>query len=318
MTIPRRTDVSTGDNFAARRPTVLADLPHVGESASVQQSRAVHEATAQTAQNMKSSHPAFAELDDSHDDDSFEEEQPRRQSTRQQNSRRQTRFVDQAHTDHPSERRNPIDYEHDDEDYEPRERRRRPSDHVVKRQARSRPAAQHASGWSALLSTAHAQLAPFAGLIVTAALIASAGLLFLMMAGDQQKNAEFDELALPGFRVDASHELEQAESKESAPLADSGFDDLPNDSLEFTPPTSTEQTLPTNSTPADSSAAIPQPVIEEIVEPTTPLGSLSFPVTNTPLALDYRKAMPRPTDELQALPAVAERGNLPKNDPINR
>ena len=313
MTIPRRTDVSAGENFAARRPTVLAELPHVGEPASVQQSRAVHEAIPQTVQNLKSSHPAFAELDDSHDDYSFEDEQPRRQS-----SRRQTRFVDQAHIDHEWERRNPIDYQHDDEDYEPRERHRRPSDHVVQRQAHSRPTTQRRGGWSALLSTAHAQSAPFAGLIVTAALIASAGLLFLMMAGNQQKNAEFDELALPGFRVDASHELQQAESKESAPLADSGFDGMPNDGLEFTPPTSTEQTLPTNSTPADSSAAIPQPVIEEITEPTTPLGSLSFPVTNTPLALDYRKAMPQPTDELQALPAVAERGNLPENDPINR
>jgi hypothetical protein len=314
VTIPRRTDVSAGENFATRRPTVLAELPHVGEGASVEHARSGHEAFPQTVQNLKSSHLAFAELDHFHDNDSFEDEQPR-----QQRSRRQTRFVDQAHIDHEWERRNPIDYEHDDDDYEPRDRRRRPSDHVVQRQTRSRPTAQNTNGWSALLSTAHAQLAPFAGLIVTAALIASAGLLLLMMAGDQQKNAEFDELALPGFRVDASDELEQADSDESAPLADSGFDGTQSDELEFSQSTSTEQQIfPTNGSPADSSAAIPQPVIEEITEPTTPLGSLSFPVTTTPLALDYRKAMPQPADELRALPAVAERGNLPETEPINR
>ncbi len=309
MTIPRRSDLPTGENFAACRPTVLTELPHVGQPARVQQSRAAYEAVPQTVQNLKSSHPAFAELADSHENDSFEEELPP-----QQRSRRQTRFVDQAHIDHEWERKNV----RQDADDEPRERHRRAAEHVGQRKDTPRPKTQSTSGWGSLLSAVHAQLAPFAGLIVTAALIASGGLLFFMIAGNQQKNAEFDELALPGFRVDASRDLEQAASGESAPLADSDFSGTPTDGLEFAPPTSTEQTLPTNMTPADSSAAIPQPAIEEIVEPTTPLGSLSFPATNTPLALDYRKAMPQPTDELQALPAVAERGNLPVTEPINR
>jgi hypothetical protein len=43
-----------------------------------------------------------------------------------------------------------------------------------------------------------------------------------------------------------------------------------------------------------------------------------FPVTHTPLALDYRKAVNQTVDALQELPAVAERGEASATESINR
>jgi hypothetical protein len=300
VTIPRRTDTSTGEN---RRARLLAELPHVGEVTAVPQRHAFAEdaTTSRTTQRIKSNHPAFAELDEF-----AEETVPASQRSRS------LRYVDQAHVEQEWEQHEEFD---DHETVSSRGRQTPQRSQIVQRHASH----QHprASGMGRLLSDAHEQLAPFAGLIVTAALIACAGLLILVMASGKQNGADLNEFALPGFRVEADGEL----SPVDAPLADSVFvpEAAEPDGMEYEPPRTEEPgSTPASAAPADASAAIPQPVIEQITEPTEPLGELSFPVTSTPLALDYNKAFDQTASALQELPAVAERDSAANSEPINR
>jgi hypothetical protein len=298
VTIPRRTDNPNAEN---RRSRLLAELPYVGEVAAVPPRRSMAEEVAASPPRTKSNHPAFAELDDYADEP----------HTLKHQSQRTLRYVDQAHIDPDTEEQ--VDWQ--ESERISRGRQSQPRSQMVQ----LRPNQQHrrAAGVGRILSETHEQLAPFAGLIVTAALIACAGLLILVMASGKQSGEDLDRFAVPGFSVEADGEL----SPDDAPLADSAFmpEAVEPDGMEYEPPQTAEpKSSPPSAAPADASAAIPQPVIDEITEPSVPLGQLSFPITSTPLALDYSKAFEQTADALQELPTVAERDNAATTEPINR
>ncbi len=300
----------TGDDHAAPRPAVLAELPHVGDAPIAPQvvPTPPERSGSRTARSVHSTHPAFADLADL----------PHEVESPKQVGRRQTRYVDRAHTVHDWEE--PETYE--EELPEPRGRGTPSQNRVVHRHPHSRRAPRHQSSLGALLSETHAQLGSFAGLIVTVALMASAGLLMWMMSAQRHSGTEFDDFALPGFRVESNTEMTSAE--QTSPLVDTGFNPgAPQvEDFEYVPPTSpAEQASPSQSStpaPADTNAMIPRPIMEQVAEPSQPLGELSFPVTHTPLALDYSKARNSSADSLQELPAVAERGAPAITEPINR
>jgi hypothetical protein len=309
VTIPRRTDISTDENFAAHRPTVLAELPHVGEPMTTSAPPAERDPNPQSARTPKSSHPAFAE---SYAQDEHESMHPPRG-----NARGQIRFVDQAHIDHEWEGQETV--------AEVEEERHAPHPRSVNRKVQRHPQStarqngpSHHRGWRGWLSEAHAQVAPFAGLIVTAALLACGGLLFLMMAGNQNASDGFDDFAVPSSRVNIENDFEQSDSEIADNFVDSENLEIAPEALQEMPaPLTEQQARPASSSSADTNTVIAAPVIEEIIEPTPPLGSITFPTTTTPLALDYSKALPQPGDELQAFPAV-EVGSLPMTEPMNR
>jgi hypothetical protein len=160
------------------------------------------------------------------------------------------------------------------------------------------------------LAEAREQLAPFSGLVTTAALVAAAGLMFMIMNNRQPPIANVDEFALPSFRVE-NKQSEQIATENTPPLVEADV------TAEVVDP-NIEATLPTESDPADTSAVVVEPVIEHIVESPAPLGRLSFPVTSSPLALDYSKAAGTSDPDLQALPVVAERPEAQGTEQINR
>jgi hypothetical protein len=288
VTIPRRADVASGDLRAAPRTNLLAELPHVGEEQAVAHADS-------PARTRKSSHPAFAEYPDYDDEAAVE---PVRTRT--------TRFVDRAH----------IDDEWDREAPERRQSDRYSDQPLIHRERQSSRKPRAKAGVGGLLSDVHQQMAPFAGLIVTAALVAAAGLLFHMMAGGNRPNAELDEFALPGFQVEAIEETLPAD--DSIPLAEADLNPEPTkpETLDASPSVATPSDSSEQKTPAtDVAAQDAPPIASSEIEPTAPLGQLSFPQTSTPLALDYSKA----TDpDLQKLPEVAERTEPAANDGINR
>lgn len=300
MTKPRRTD-SPADELKGMK--LLAELPRIGVTAASprQDGSKQEDLRASTARTAKSSHPAFAELDEFDDEPQY--------------SRRSLHYVDRAH----------IDQAHDEQQqlspFEDSPRRRSGVSNAHSRHSLSEHRPSHrrrpGSGAGRMLSGVHEQLTPFAGLIMTAALVACAGLLFLMIAG-KRDSAEFDEFALPGFRVEAA---EQTLDTVHAPLADSEALSEPfvPEAFPYEPAEIPEQEPPAAKVaPADTSAAVARPIISEITEPSEPLGELFFPVTGTPLALDLSKAV-APTDgELNELPAVAEREEPASSEPINR
>jgi hypothetical protein len=284
--------MTTGER-APTQTKMLVELPHVGN----EPVSASPEASART---LKSSHPAFAEYTE------FTSEAPTPQSFR----RRQTRYVDQAHVDPERERGGRYV---DNDDLEPhRQQARSP---LLQRQQHAYHKPRSRSAIGAFLSDAHEQFAPFAGLIVTAALVAAAGLLFHMMSGGKS-SAEYDEFALPGFQVEALEGTLPTE--QPAPLADvsptpegTEADDLEREPSDVAPTEEASKTAPAIDVRAASAAP---PVTESVLNTSLPLGQLSFPQTTTPQALDYTKAA---DPDLQQLPAVAERSEV-KSEAINR
>lgn len=304
VAIPRRTDFLTDDS-AFTRLKMLAELPHVvaaPEVAAAPRAQAV-ESPAQSTRTLKSSHPAFAELADL----PTEEPLPRK--------RRQKRFVDRAHIDREWES---LDERHEED--LPRKRVTRGKDREPRGHSHTRSAKQ-SSGWGTFFSQTHERIAPLAGLFVTAALFASAALLFWMMLTNRQGTAELNEFALPGegFRVELSEPpLSPTDSLTTVPLAESiatPSSSMPEE-FEYIPPSTSSEESPMELS-TETNAATLQPTIDPTDEPAL-LGQLLFPVTNTPLALDYSKALHKPADDLQSLPAVAERADAATTEPINR
>ena len=311
VTIPRRTDTALSEPLALQGVKLLAELPHVG-APSVADSRPVFETepTPSSSRTLKSTHPAFAEL----------AELP--EAAPAQRGPRPTRFVDRAHVDHEWEVAQPRE---DADDFVPRQRVSQPQRRMVHRQSHAQ-SARHRTGWQAIFSQTHARIAPFAGLIVTAALMASAVLLFWIMLGGQP-GAKLNEFALPGdgFRVEISEpDFSTTQSVSVPPLVEADFvpTTVQPENSDYVQPTTPTQPSPLeiqpHGVPTDTSAATLQPVSEQIGEPTAPLGRLLFPVTNMPLALDYSKAVNNSAAELQELPAVAERADAATPEPINR
>jgi hypothetical protein len=304
VAIPRRTDFLTDDS-AFTRLKMLAELPHVGEAPEVMAAPRVQavEPPARSARTLKSSHPAFAELADLPTEEAAT------------NKRRQKRFVDHAHVDREHES---FDERHEED--LPRKRVSRGKQREPRGRSQSRSIKQ-SSGWGTFFSQTHQRIAPLAGLFVTAALFASAALLFWMMLTNRQGTAELNEFALPGdgFRVELTDpQLSPSESLTTPPLAENistPSSSVPQE-FEYIAPVNPVEESPVELS-TETNAATLQPTIEPTDEPAL-LGQLLFPVTNTPLALDYSKALHQPADNLQALPAVAERADAATTEPINR
>jgi hypothetical protein len=259
--------------------------------------------TKPAARKKKSSHPAFAEIAED-----FEHE-PITVPVK----RKKRRYVDQPHVDgeewQPSRRKQVADRS-DRPQRQPAKRIQREQTNPLNKRAKQKAPV------GSFLAELKEQVAPFAGFVTTAALVAAAGLMFVIMSNRQPPIANIDEFALPPFRVDQSdrveqNELDMAASEGIPPLVEAEI------TLETMEPTA-DATLPTESVPADKNALVAEPVIEQIIEQGPQLGALSFPVTTTPLALDYGKAAGTPDPDLLQLPVVAERPETQGREPINR
>lgn len=290
MTIPRRTDQPFGYQTAALRQNLLADLPHLGEQIAAEMPETIR-------RRKKSSHPAFAEIAEDL------EQGPIRQAAK----RKKRRFVDQVHLE--IEERQPANRKQLAERSQGPQRQPAKLNKTEQSNHRNSRATQKALLGS-FLADARDQLGQFSGFITTAALVAAAGLMFMIMNNRQPPIANVDEFALPGFRVEAK-QPEQIAIEDTPPLVEF---DVTADVVD----PNVEATLPTESEPADTSAVVAEPVIEQFVEQDAPLGTLSFPVTSSPLALDYSKAADTSDPDLQALPVVAERPETQGTEPINR
>jgi hypothetical protein len=290
VTIPRRTDQPYGDNPQVHRQNVLADLPHLGDSVAVPRIEP-------TTRKKKSSHPAFAEF----------VEEIEQEPVRQPAKRKKRRFVDEAHIE--TEEWQPPRRKQLAERSQRLQRQSAKRDHREQSNPRNNRTKQRAPVGS-FLAELKEQVAPFAGLVTTAALVAAAGLMFMIMNNHQPPIANIDDYALPSFRVE-KNESEQIATEDTPPLVNA---DITPEGLEPT----ADETLPTETSSTDTSAVVVEPVIEQIVESPAPLGTLSFPVTSSPLALDYSKAAGASDPDLQALPVVAERPEMQGTEPINR
>jgi hypothetical protein len=299
VTIPRRTDLPFADNPQVQRQKVLADLPHLGDGLVAARTQFTPDPA---PRKKKSSHPAFAELAESFD------QEPISVSTK----RKKRRFDDQPHieTEQTVEERQ-----------QPRRQKGAPrAQQIERRQPAQRKQYQQQTPrgkrtnqrapWGTFLAAAQSHLAPLSGLITTAALIAAAGLMFVIMNNRQPPIANVDEFALPGFRVETKPS-EQITSEATPPLVEA---EVAPDAMEST----ADETLPTESALDNTNAMADDPVIEQFVEQEPQLGTLSFPVTTTPLALDYSKAASSPDPNLLQLPVVAERPETQGTEPINR
>lgn len=290
MTIPRRTDQPYGDNPQVHRQNVLADLPHLGDCVAAPRTEPI-------TRKKKSSHPAFAELAEGID------QEPVRQSAK----RKKRRHVDQAHVEpeewQPPRRKQLSERSQQSQRQLAKQNQREQSNPRTQRTKQRVPV-------GSFLVELKEQVAPFAGFVTTAALVAAAGLMFMIMNNRQPPIANVDEFALPSFRVEKK-QSDQIATEDTPPLVDA---DITPEGLEPT----ADETSEIETTPTDTSAVVVEPVIEQIVESPAPLGTLSFPVTSSPLALDYSKAAGTSDPDLQALPVVAERPETQGTEPINR
>jgi hypothetical protein len=275
--------MASSDPYAVAQLKLLAELPHLGNEP-------VAEPTTPVPQNRKFVHAAFAE--------------PHDEPVAKKTSTLNKRYVDRAHLEVKS-----------DHDYlEPQVNCHRTHQSLAHRHSSQKPTSK--SVLHVFLTGAHQQVAPFAGLIVTAAIVATAGLLFHMMSSGSNSKADLDEFALPSFEVEAIGK--SLSDEESLPLADvsptpeiSSSENINTAPEDILPSENVEQKMPalgahTPNTP---------PSAEVEIESTATLGQLAFPQTQTPLALDYTKAS---DPDLQRLPEVAERTEATTTEGINR
>ena len=195
MAIPRRVNsqpatlpINLGQ-LPAVRPEILADLPHVGEEGARPRSATL--ATASPEPTPVSRHPAFAELQRSV---GLQQQAPHAEPEVH-------RFVDRAH---PGTGRLRTPQEHDYEKPQPVSQSSAPQSSAPQTSVPqastlpssvSRQQAPAAGGWRAIFSHLPNVLAPMSGLIVTLALLTSAGLLFWMISRGQPApldSADFD------------------------------------------------------------------------------------------------------------------------------
>lgn len=295
MTIPRRAESAASETGVQMRGKLLTELPHVGE-------QAVVSAASSSPANRSHHFDQTALLNE----ESLQLDESARSVTR----RRQRHYVDQAHLDDWELADYANDYDHD-----LRQSRDRTSRSLVRRQRQTHCKSRPKSLLGAILSQGQERVAPFAGLIVTAALVAAAGLLFHMMSDGQPPDADFEQYALPGFQVEAIDDHLQTD--QTAPLAEAApIDDTTESAdLRVEPADSGPTEKEAKSTPSlDTRAEVSTPPTENTAIASLPLGQLAFPLTDSPRALDYTKAV---DPELQQLPAVAERPET-ADDAINR
>ncbi len=282
MAIPRRAQTqNTSLPRTTERPLFLADLPHVGEkSVANRQQSAKPAASSNAARSVVSSHPAFADL-----------VSPGKRLGHYAASRDsvEIRFADQAHI---GASKQILQEEHNDE----------------------RPSRQQQRGWRSLFSQVHTQLAPFAGLIVTLALLTSAGLLFWIISRGQPAS-----LDLRDFQYNEG--ALSVQERESTPSASA------------IPISETQEATEKSQEAADTSQVVSpveataEPIVEDQASTanataSSPLGEILFPTTSTPLALDWSKAFDdataQPEAENHGLPEVAEREVSSAESPVAR
>lgn len=280
----------TGEASAAARSQLLTELPHVGDEPAAMPAQAAMPPTYPHGVEPTTG-AAFARPGD----------RPSGVAAQRPPHVHQTRYVDQAHIDHEWERDG--DYMRED-GLRANGPPRQSGETLIHRQPYGQRSTRRRSPLTVIFSQAHERVAPFAGLIVTGALVAAAGLLFHIISDNGASNANFNEFAVPGFRVDAVDDSLMDDA--GAPLIEKS--ELP----ELTQNEEPEHETPNETAQADPAIAAPEdvltiPAIESLAEPSAPLGQLSFPKTDSPLALDYSKAA---NPDLQSLPVVAERPEL--------
>ncbi len=306
MAIPRRAQAHKVPLAKpADGPLFLAELPHVGEKSTVvQQQRAPAIGTSKDTQPAISSHPAFAEIAAA---------RGRVEQTTTRREQLERRFLDEAHLEAQALQ---------DE-----------------RQTAAQLSPYHApapSSWRSLFSLVHTQLAPFAGLIVTLALLTSAGLLYWLISRGEPTRFDLQEFQ----RSEGAYRVQMNDPDPVAsaiPIAET------TETLKKSPDTKAESQV---SAPVEAVSkpivaekrveeqsvekpSVDKPIAEE--QPATiptdatvsiPLGQISFPSTATPEELDWSKAFEatasQPLGELFSLPEVAEREVPTSVSPVAR
>lgn len=183
------------------------------------------------------------------------------------------------------------------------------------------------AGWLGFFGKLDERVAPYAGLIVTLALLSCAGLLFWLISDHRQAEFDLRELGITDdtFSVDAV-EIEPVDKLPAGtrPLTEQPFTEQP---LTEQPPAF----APTMSTPASESGAAEesgaalamseptaasadeQPRTEPAESEPAPLGYLQYPRTSTPDSLAFEHAVRKPKQSSEhtplELPEVAGRDN---------
>ena len=292
MAFPRRVDQQAVKQSQAM---LLTDLPFVDAKTPDQaQFSASDSKTLLNDDSSRLQDLAFSVVDEELTDSFVERSGP---SRLQRNSKR---YVDQAHI--AAENRDP---ESDQAHRETLGRQSKSRDRGYKSKVQL-PA-------SSLLTRTHAKLAPFAGLIVLVVMLSSAGMLFWILAGKGQGGIHLDEL--DQIEAGLSVQLDENEVNQ-APFEISPQPEAAPIVSQVNPPQSedlTEKLLEpdrSSNNPADvAGQTLPTPTNN--TGQAIPLGEIRFPESNTPLAMDFGKAMAPASDtsptEILDLPAVAER-----------
>lgn len=280
MAIPRRAQApNTSLPRTAEQTLFLADLPHVGEkSVATRQQSAEPAARSISARSAVSPDPAFPEL-----------VTPGKRLGHHAGSRAsvEIRFADLAHI---GASKHILQEKHED----------------------GKPSGQQQRGWRSLFSQVHTQLAPFAGLIVTLALLTSAGLLFWIISRGQPAS-----LDLQNFQYnEGALSVRASESTPSASV-------LPISETQKGTQKSPEAAGTSQvASPVEATA---EPMVEDqalSANAASPLGRIVFPTTSTPLALDWSKAFDnapaQPAAVIHGLPEVAEREVSSAESPVAR
>jgi len=174
-----------------------------------------------------------------------------------------------------------------------------------------KPDHQRSPGLGHKLSQWDAQIAPYAGVIVTMALVASAGLLYWLIAGGPHGESEFQQSANWSYESQSEDSLPQPNvSVESLAQDDEAESSLFSWQREETAST------PEHETHSELSQTEPPPAPEEEEGPE------QYPQTSQPQELDFSKleSSDRAAKEahLEPLPDVSELPTAASSAPINR
>lgn len=189
----------------------------------------------------------------------------------------------------------------------------------------SRPCPCQKSVWRQVLSQVNAGLAPFAGILVVAVLLSSAGLLFKLVTDSRRVDTDADTLL--SWEEDSSVQAESQEAEESLPTVAPPQENATAEVEAKAVPAKVDASLPEQPTSESPQTEPPVAAAESLptyamAEESANLGSLGFPQTSTPAELDYGQAQgilaPVQGPALQALPAVAGRDTLEAGGTVSR
>lgn len=302
MVIPRKANSADSRPAAVPAAQVLVELPYVGERARARnempyEEHAVASKNPPFPSSTPAQHPAFAELAAAN---------VRAATGSPASSTGQQHYVDEPHAHVTGDRTTyPADDQLDSFSPAP--------DFLTRGRNLT---------WRARYARAHDSIAPFAGLIVTLALLSCAGLLFWLISNHQQPEFDLENLGfssdgelsvdvidttpaeqekIPATPLSGANELESSTDEKASMTALDG--DTGNLAVAKEPPpprgSSGRPESPSNQVPAEES-----------------WGELQYPRTATPLELDFSKAVESleaetPQNEPpRQLPVVAERESV--------